>query len=150
MNSTILTFADFKSFVISLIKAIIDKIDDKAAAQQVQLDKLSADLTTANETIVSLNAALAAKDQEKAAELAALAASQVADLDQFSTELAEQFNPTPGKDAAAEIVITEPEIVTPPVVEGSSEVGTGTETPAEVGEAAVEAIADAADELIDG
>jgi predicted carbohydrate-binding protein with CBM5 and CBM33 domain len=150
MNPTILTFADFRNFVISLINTIIDRVDKKAAEQQVKLDKLSADLTAANETIVSLNAALAAKEQEKAAELAALAASQIGDLDQFSTELAEQFNPTPGKDAAAEVVIDEPEIVTPPIVEESSEVGTGEATPSEVSDAAVEAIADAADELIDG
>jgi hypothetical protein len=143
----ILNFSDFKAFVISLINAIITKLNADAAALQIKLDQVSTDLSAANATIVELQAAIAAGEAAKVEALAAQAAEQVAALDTFSTELAAQFNPTPATDAVAEIVTQEPDIVTPDVVADSGEVGTGEPTPEEVTEAVVEAIADATEEI---
>ena len=111
---------------------------------------MSADLTTANETITALQSAIAGKDQEQVTALAAQVAEQIAALDQFSTELAEQFNPSAVGDAVAEIVTNEDAIETPPEVAASDEVGTGEVTPAPVVEAAIDAVAVVADDFTEG
>jgi hypothetical protein len=65
---------------------------------------LSADLTIANETIAELKSAIAANDLALAAIKVETASTQVAALDQLSTDLAAEFNPTLTADAVSEAV----------------------------------------------
>jgi len=145
-----LNFSGFKVFISSLLSLIVAKCDAKNAELKEQVVSLSADLTTANETITALQSAIAGKDDEQVAALAAQAAEQIAALDQFSTELAEQFNPSAVGDAVAEIVADEDSIETPTEVAEAVEVGTGEVTPETVVEAAIDAVAVVADDFSEG
>lgn len=138
------SFQEFKDFITSLLKLIIKKGDTKAAALQVKLDKMSADLTAANTTIQELQTSLGAADAAKTAALAAQAAAQLAELDKASTDLAAEFNPTPVADSVSEAVAEAPKVETPLEVAGAKEIGTGDATPPAVAEAAVKAIVEAA------
>jgi hypothetical protein len=133
--------AEFTEFTIGLLKAIIKKGDDHATADQATIQKLSADLSIANNTIKDLQAALAEGDAERVKELVDLAAKQAAELDAVSSELSSRFNPTPIADAVVSTVASSEVIPTPPEVEAATTIGTMVGTSAAVSDAALDAIA---------
>ncbi len=135
-------FEKFRAAMITLIQVIVEKGDRNGTADKAKIDKLSADLSAANAKVQELVAALAAKDIELATALADENASALAELDALSTDLQAQFNPTSTADAVAEAVVESPDIETPEIVEEATTIGTNEETPAEVTDAAVEAIAE--------
>jgi hypothetical protein len=138
---------DFKNFLISLVRGIVSAGDAKLAAYKVQIDTLSADLTIANETIAELKSAIAANDLALAAIKVETASTQVAALDQLSTDLAAEFNPTLTADAVSETVTVEPAIETPVEVTEATEIGTSEPTPEAVVESAIVAIEEAGADL---
>jgi hypothetical protein len=138
---------DFKNFLISLVRGIVSAGDAKLAAYKVQIDTLSADLTIANETIAELKSAIAANDLALAAIKVETASTQVAALDQLSTDLAAEFNPTLTADAVSEAVTVEPAIETPVEVTEATEIGTSEPTPETVVESAIVAIEEAGADL---
>lgn len=133
----------FKSAMVRLIRTVVEKGDSRGASDKSKIDKLSADLSIANQTIAQLQAALAAKDEASVSALAAQSADLLGQLDLLSTELAAEFNPTSTADAVAEAVAEAPEIITPTEVEEATTLGTNEETPPEVVEAAIVAVEDA-------
>jgi hypothetical protein len=146
MNETTLVqqkmkFEKFRTAMITLIQVIVEKGDRNGAADKAKIDKLSADLASANAKIGVLIAALASKDIELVTTLARESESALAELNALSSDLQAQFNPTSTADAVAEAVVEAPEIETPEIVEEATTLGTNEATPVEVTEAAVEAIA---------
>lgn len=127
------TLEEFKAFMLNLLAAIVQKGDSKAAEMQVQLDKLSADLSAANDLIASMSQDFDAVKQQQLRE-------SLAELDTFAEALAESYNPTPVADAIIETVKESPELMTPDILLTDTTVGTGEATEPEVLDAALLAI----------
>jgi chromosome segregation ATPase len=142
---------------------------EKESAETIA--RLSDDCGVLRQTVDAMAEALANAEAEKVAALAEQAKTQAAELDEFSSSLAVEFgehtelaeaisianemnettsqmvaeaNPTPFADAVAVAVIDSPIIDTPEIVAADQSIGTSTETPAEVTEAAIEAVVEAA------
>lgn len=141
-----MNFEAFKNAMTELLRTVVRKGDAKGESDKAKIEKLSADLTIANQTIAQLQAAIAAKDEATTAALAAQSADLLGQLDTLSSELAAEFNPTSTADAVAEAVSETPEIVTPDEVEEATTIGTNEVTPPEVVEAAIIAVEDVMDE----
>lgn len=135
----------FKAAMVKIIRTVVEKGDARGQSDKAKIEKLSADLTIANQTIAQLQAALAAKDEASVAALAAQSAELLGQLDLLSSELAAEFNPTSTADAIAEAVAEAPEIITPTEVSEATTLGTSEPTPPEVVEAAIVAIEEAAE-----
>jgi chromosome segregation ATPase len=147
------TFDQFKLFVSALIRTIAQKGDAAAAAAQAKIAELSAGLEAANQTIQALQAknadlqtAIAAKDAAlvtaeavKVNALTEQAAETITQLNDLSSALEAEFNPTPATDAAAE-AIAESTVTTPAAIESSETIGESTPTPAAVLDAVIEAV----------
>lgn len=136
---------EFKLFVVQLIKSIIQLGDSKAQSYQVQLQELSEKNAELAATIEKLSAALGEAEASKATALMEAAQEQAASLSELSSQLSGEFNPTPVADAVAAAVEAAPEVVTPDVVESSDTIDEPEPTPVAVSDAAVEAIAEAAE-----
>jgi hypothetical protein len=131
----------YKMLIVRIITAIIGKCDTKATEYQATIAKISAEAAELRATNASLAAALEAKDAEKAQALLDQSAAQSKALDELTSELEAEYNPTPVADAVAVIVRDEPAIVTPPEVVQAVTLDSAEATPEVVAEAAVEAIA---------
>jgi hypothetical protein len=92
-----------------------------------------------------LQAALSASQDAASKALASQAADQASALDSLSSELQATFNPTPVADAVAVAVEESPVIETPAIVEAAQTLEEPVATEVAVVEAAVEAIAAAAE-----
>jgi hypothetical protein len=138
-----MNLSQFKIFVISLIRSIIAKGDERAAADAATIAKVSADAAELSATVEQLKVALAESQDSGAKALVNQAADQAAGLDSLTTELQETFNPTPVADAVAETVQQSPEVTTPPEVTAADTIGEAEPTAITVVEAAIGAIADA-------
>jgi hypothetical protein len=141
----ITSLTEFKKFVVDLLTEIVRRGDSKAVELKAQVDKLSSDLTIANETNQQLQAALIAKDEAAIAALAAQSAEEIAALDAFSTEVAANFYPTPTADAVSLAVEASPVVETPVEVTEATTLETAEPTPEEVTASAIEAIAEVAE-----
>jgi hypothetical protein len=141
----ITSLTEFKKFVVDLLTEIVRRGDSKAAELKEQVDKLSNDLTIANDTIQQLQAAMLAKDEAAIAALAAQSAEEIAALDAFSTEVAANFYPTPTADAVSLAVEASPVVETPVEVTEATTLETAEPTPEEVTASAIEAIAEVAE-----
>lgn len=137
-----LSLAKFKEFMLAFVRDIVSRANSAASLASVKIDRLSTELTAANELIGQLRATIDSQPQidQATRDLAAQAGTVLAELDDFSTQLANEFNPTPGTDAVAEAVKNSPAIDTPVVVNHADTIGTAAPTPDSVADAALESI----------
>lgn len=138
-----MTFAKFKDFLLNLMRALVAQTNASATAAAAKINQLSADLTIANNLTANLQAMIAAQPaiDQATKDLAAQGGKLLADLDTFSTELATEFNPTPGTDAVISLAKKSGDVTLPPQLESTPEVGTSKPTPVSLSTSAIDAIA---------
>lgn len=137
---TISNFSDFKSFLLNLLKQIVESGDAKARQLQAKVEELSAELSAAYKTIGELEDQVKESENAKTKALAAQLAEQLAMLDALSTEIAESYNPTPVADAVINAVKDSDTMPTPEIISTVQTLDVHEPTMVEVSDAAVDAI----------
>ena len=155
-----MNFAEFKEFVIKLIREIAAIGDKKFADYKIERDdretlllakaeEASQRADAAQKKVEELMAALVAKDQQLIVATSIATQELMADLNSFTSELVAEFkttnvaeNPTPVSDAVTSVIINEEAIDTSKVEELESVdlVNEPEPTPPAVLEAALEAV----------